>query len=144
MKFFPSYTVAEMVGISGHALSKITASMMIISGGKKENIGLAMKFEAKSLKVIGYSRKNGRFWEFSEKAVELIKEYKVIINVCSLIILAYPDSVHRKHSLASSLRHNELEIVCRIPLDSQTYLIYPFQKWLTLLMFSRGRGQTKS
>ena len=77
MKYFPSYQVAEMVGISGHALSKITASLMVLTGGQKQNIGLGLKFEAKSLKVIGYSRKNGRFWEFSEKAIELIKDYKV-------------------------------------------------------------------
>lgn len=77
MKYLPSYTVAEMVGISGHVLSKITASMMVLAGGQKTNIGLSLKFEAKGLKVIGYSRKNGRFWEFSEKAIELIKDYKV-------------------------------------------------------------------
>ncbi|KAH8112662.1 exonuclease II [Phellopilus nigrolimitatus] len=76
-KYFPSYTVAEMIGISGHALSKITASFMVLTAdGQKNNLGLSLKFEAKSLKVIGYSRKNGRFWEFSEKAVQLIREYK--------------------------------------------------------------------
>lgn len=67
-----------MIGISGHALSKVTASFMVLMGdGSKNNIGLSLKFEAKSLKVIGYSRKNGRFWEFSDKAIELIQEYKV-------------------------------------------------------------------
>ena len=78
LKYFPSYKVAERVGISGHALSKVTASFMVAaSDGQKTNLGLSLKFEAKSLKVIGYSRKNGRFWEFSEKAIELIQEYKV-------------------------------------------------------------------
>lgn len=67
-----------MLGISGHALSKITASFMVLTGdGHKNNVGLSLKFEAKSLKVIGYSRKNGRYWEFSDKAVQLIQEYKV-------------------------------------------------------------------
>lgn len=69
-----------MVGISGHALSKITSSFMILAtDGSKANVGLSLKFEAKSLKVIGYSRKNDRFWEFSEKAVEVIKAYQVFL-----------------------------------------------------------------
>lgn len=67
-----------MVGISGRALSKITSSFMVItSDNQKTNLGLSLKFEAKALKVIDYSRKEGRHWEFSQKAVDLIKEYKV-------------------------------------------------------------------
>lgn len=78
-KFFPSFVVAEKVGISGHALSKITSSFMVLSSdNRKTNLGLSLKFEAKGLKVIGYSRKEGRFWEFSDKAVDLIREYKVL------------------------------------------------------------------
>ncbi|KIM73715.1 hypothetical protein PILCRDRAFT_80815 [Piloderma croceum F 1598] len=77
-KYFPSFKVAEMVGLSGRALGKITSSFMVItSNGQKTNIGLSLKFEAKALKVIDYSRKDGRFWEFSEKAIELIRDYKV-------------------------------------------------------------------
>ena len=67
-----------MLGISGRALSKVTSSFMVItSDGVKNNIGLNLKFEAKGLKVIDYSRKDGRHWEFSEKAIELIRDYKV-------------------------------------------------------------------
>ena len=59
------------------AIAKITSSFMVItSDGQKNNLGLSLKFEAKALKVIDYSRKDGRHWEFSEKAVELIREYK--------------------------------------------------------------------
>lgn len=88
MKYYPSYQVADLIGISGHALSKITASFMVVADGRKQNIGLQLKFEAKALKVIGYSRKNGRFWEFSERAVELIKSYKasqlfLLCRVCA-------------------------------------------------------------
>ena len=67
-----------MVGLSGRAVGKITSSFMVItSNGQKTNIGLSLKFEAKALKVIDYSRKDGRYWEFSEKAIELIRDYKV-------------------------------------------------------------------
>ena len=76
--YYPSFKAAEMVGISGRALSKITSSFMVImSDNSKINLGLSLKFEAKALKVIDYSRKEGRHWEFSEKAVELIREYRV-------------------------------------------------------------------
>jgi 5'-3' exoribonuclease 1 len=68
-----------MVGLSGRAVAKITSSFMVItSNGQKNNLGLSLKFDAKALKVIDYSRKDGRFWEFSEKAVELIRDYKVL------------------------------------------------------------------
>lgn len=50
---------------------------MVGQDKQKMNIGLSLKFEAKALKVVDYTRKNGRYWEYSEKAVGLIKEYKV-------------------------------------------------------------------
>ncbi|KAI0950824.1 hypothetical protein AcW1_008023 [Taiwanofungus camphoratus] len=76
-RYFPSFKVADMLGLSGRAIAKITSSFMIItSDHQKNNLGLSLKFEAKGLKVIDYSRKDGRFWEFSEKAVNLIREYK--------------------------------------------------------------------
>ncbi|KAI0707261.1 exonuclease II [Earliella scabrosa] len=76
-KYFPSFKVADMLGLSTKALSKITASFMVLaSDGNKNNLGLSLKFEAKGLKVIEYSRKNDRFWEFSEKAIQLIHDYK--------------------------------------------------------------------
>ena len=49
--------------------------MMITSGDAKVNIGLNLKFEAKAQKVLGYSQKGESGWEFSNKAVELIREY---------------------------------------------------------------------
>ena len=63
--------------MSPKAISKITSSFMVItSDGQKNDLGLRLKFEARALKVIDYSRKNGRHWEFSETAVELLREYK--------------------------------------------------------------------
>jgi hypothetical protein len=77
-RYYPSFEVAKMVGLSSKAISKITSRFMAVNGdGHKTNLGLNLKFEAKGQKVIDYSRKNERFWEFSEKTVELIREYKV-------------------------------------------------------------------
>ena len=68
-----------MLGMSGRALSKVMSSFMVLtSDGSKSNLGLSLKFEAKGLKVIEYSRKDGRFWEFSEKAIQLLHEYKTL------------------------------------------------------------------
>lgn len=73
-----------MLRISGHILSKVTSSFMVLtSDGQKANLGLSLKYEAKSLKVIGYSRKDGKVWEYSQAAVDLIREYKVTCN-CDL------------------------------------------------------------
>lgn len=63
--------------MSALTLSKITSSLMIQDGDSKINAGLNLKFEAKSQKVLGYTRKNDQGWEYSEKAMELIREYKV-------------------------------------------------------------------
>ncbi|KAH6913536.1 exonuclease II [Coprinopsis sp. MPI-PUGE-AT-0042] len=76
-RYFPSYRVADMVRLSGRALGKITSSFMVLtSDQQKTNLGLSLKFEAKALKVVDYSRKDGRTWEYSEKAIDLIREYK--------------------------------------------------------------------
>jgi len=50
--------------------------MVLTSDGQKQNLGLSIKFDAKSMKVIDWSRKDDRHWEFSDRAVELLREYK--------------------------------------------------------------------
>ena len=76
--YFPAYKVAQMLGISGLSVAKITSSFMVVtSDGQKTNLGLSLKFEAKGLKVLDYSRKDGKTWEFSEKAIGLLRDYKV-------------------------------------------------------------------
>ncbi len=79
-----------MVGLSGLALAKITSSLIIMTGdGQKANIGLSLKYEARGLKVMNYSRKNRNVWEFSYHAIELIREYLVsfIKSGCSIALI---------------------------------------------------------
>ncbi|KAG6827914.1 hypothetical protein H0H92_009983 [Tricholoma furcatifolium] len=77
-RYLPSFKAADMVGISSRALSKITSSFMVVtSDNQKTNLGLSLKFEVKALKVVDYTRKDGRHWEYSEKAIELIHDYKL-------------------------------------------------------------------
>jgi 5'-3' exoribonuclease 1 len=97
--YYPSYRAANLLAMSPLALSKITSSFMLLApDNQKINVGLSIKFEAKALKVVGYSRKvatitpesngfghghgagprgkSGSYWEFSERAVRLIREYR--------------------------------------------------------------------
>lgn len=76
--WYPSHALARQLGMSGLGLSRITSSLMVAleKGGQKTNIGLQLKFEAKGMKVLGFSRKADRGWEFSAKAARLIYTYK--------------------------------------------------------------------
>ncbi|KAG8985436.1 hypothetical protein FRB90_004701 [Tulasnella sp. 427] len=76
--YYPAFRVAETLGMSGLALSRITSSYMVVtSSGDKRNLGLRLKFEGKGQKVLGYTRKVGRQWEYSDQAIELIRDYQI-------------------------------------------------------------------
>lgn len=75
-KYYPSYEISKRLKISGLALSKITSSMLIESDDTRTNIGLNLKFEAKGQKVLGYSRRSADGWQFSEKTLSLLQEYR--------------------------------------------------------------------
>lgn len=79
-RYVPSFQVAKICRISGFGVAKLTSSMMVEDGRMKVNIGLNLKFEAKGLKVLGYSRKNATGWEFSQRAIDLIMDYKVSLR----------------------------------------------------------------
>lgn len=75
--YYPSYSVANMLRMTGLAVSKITSSLMVVlSDGTKVNVGLSLKFQGKGLKVLNYTRMEDRGWEYSAQAVELLREYK--------------------------------------------------------------------
>ena len=76
MQYTPSFAVAKTLGLNPLVLSKITSSFQVVLDDSRVNLGLNLKFEAKKLKVLGYSRKTSG-WEFSEKAVELIQQYMI-------------------------------------------------------------------
>ncbi len=75
-RYTPSYTVAKMLGLHPLVLSKITSSFSVSAMGlPRLNLGLNLKFESKKLKVLGYSRRSNNGWEFSNKAIELLRQY---------------------------------------------------------------------
>ena len=75
--YAPSFAVAKTLGLNPLVLSKITSAFQIVLDENRVNLGLNLKFEAKKLKVLGYSRKGPSGWEFSQKAVQLLQQYMV-------------------------------------------------------------------
>lgn len=71
----PSYAVAKMLRLHPLVLSKLTSAFNVTSSGLRLNLGLNLKFEAKKLKVLRYSRKSANGWEYSQKAVDLLVQY---------------------------------------------------------------------
>jgi 5'-3' exoribonuclease 1 len=76
--YFPSFVVTKKVGLSGLVLSKLSSSLHVVyrSTDRRVNLGLNLKFEVKRQKVLGYTRKVDTTWEYSQKAVDLLQEYK--------------------------------------------------------------------
>lgn len=75
--YSPSYAVARMLNLNPLVLSKITASFSVMLNDQRLNLGLNLKFEAKKLKVLGYSRRTPEGWQFSLRAIELIQQYMI-------------------------------------------------------------------
>ena len=75
--YSPSFSVAKGLGLNPLVLSKLTSSFQVNVDDSRVNLGLNLKFEAKKLKVLGYSKRGETGWEFSEKAVQLIRLYMV-------------------------------------------------------------------
>ena len=75
--YTPSFAVARTLGLNPLVLSKITSAFQVAMDDSRVNLGLNLKFEAKKLKVLGYSRRGPTGWEFSEKAIQLLQQYMV-------------------------------------------------------------------
>ncbi|EER27657.1 hypothetical protein D8B26_006248 [Coccidioides posadasii str. Silveira] len=75
--YTPSFAVSRNLQLNPLTVAKITSSFSVMSEGKRINLGLNLKFEAKKLKVLGYSRRGQNGWEFSEKAIGLLREYMI-------------------------------------------------------------------
>jgi 5'-3' exoribonuclease 1 len=88
--YLPSYMVARQLRMPPLALSKLTSSFNVNSSGLKLNLGLNLKFEAKKLKVLGYSRKSPNGWEYSPKAVDLLSQYMIRFPEFIAAILSNP------------------------------------------------------
>ncbi|KAI9760654.1 MAG: hypothetical protein M4579_001518 [Chaenotheca gracillima] len=73
--YTPSFAVARSLHLNPLVLSKITSAFSVTADDQRMNLGLNLKFEGKKQKVLGYSRRGGTGWEFSQKAIDLVQEY---------------------------------------------------------------------
>ncbi|KAI8904042.1 phosphodiesterase/alkaline phosphatase D [Gorgonomyces haynaldii] len=74
--YYPSFALSRQLGISALGLSKLTSSFFVEVGNQRVNLGLCLKYESKSQKVLGLSRKSENGWEFTTKVVDLLQTYK--------------------------------------------------------------------
>lgn len=77
IRYLSSYEAAKALRLNGLFLSKLASAYMLRDKkGGRVNVGLDIKNDARRLKVLGYTRKSGRFWEYSPLALDLIKKYQ--------------------------------------------------------------------
>ncbi|KAJ6155482.1 hypothetical protein N7470_006048 [Penicillium chermesinum] len=81
--YTPSFAIARSLKLNPLVLAKITSAFSVDVEGSRVNLGLNLKFEARKLKVLGYSRRGESGWEFSQKAIDLIQQY----------MIAFPDFI---------------------------------------------------
>lgn len=131
--YLPSYHVARQLHMPPLALSKITASFKVNSSGLTLNLGLNLKFEAKKQKVLGYSRKSEKGWEYSQKAIELLAQYMVKFPDFFAGIISnpqgdnwndtdfYPEDIAKQKvkEIAAWLKELETKSFEKVPLDAE-------------------------
>ena len=132
--YTPAFAVAKMLNLHPLALSKITSSFRVRSSGLELNLGLNLKFEAKKMKVLGYSRRSERGWEYSQRAIALIAEFMTTFPDFIAGILRnpegdnfqdttfYPDPNEAKakmKEIGSWLKSKEAKRFERVPLDAE-------------------------
>ena len=129
----PAFAVARALGLHPLVLSKLTASFRVNSSGLQLNLGLNLKFEARKMKVLGYSRKSERGWEFSQKAQDLIAGYVSAFPEFVARIQAnpsgdvfndtdfYPEEVAKQKmkEIGAWLKSVETKSFERVPLDAE-------------------------
>lgn len=80
--YMNSYQASTKLNISENVLNRITGTVLVIAGLKRQisegqskmNIGLQMKFAKQNEELAGYTKKE-RLWLYSEKVLNLVQEY---------------------------------------------------------------------
>uniref|UniRef100_UPI00398EEF20 5'-3' exoribonuclease 1 isoform X2 n=1 Tax=Pristiophorus japonicus TaxID=55135 RepID=UPI00398EEF20 len=81
-KYNPGYVLASRLGVTGYLVSRLTGSLFIGRGTKKNpfgeqkmNVGLNLKFNKKNEEVPGYTKKVGNEWLYSSAVELILSEY---------------------------------------------------------------------
>lgn len=76
LRYHSSQDAARILKIHPRFFSKFTSRMMVSNAaGERKTVGVNLKSVKKGLKTLGYSRTNGTYWEFSDIAINLVREY---------------------------------------------------------------------
>lgn len=132
-EYKPAFAISRELGIHPLVLSKLTASFRVQSSGLQLNLGLNLKFEARKMKVLGFSRKSDRGWEYSKKAQALIAAYISAFPEFVARIQAnpsgdvfndtdfYPEEVAKQKmkEIGAWLKSVETKSLERVPLDAE-------------------------
>ncbi|EMR10262.1 hypothetical protein PNEG_01528 [Pneumocystis murina B123] len=118
--YYPSYVASKMAGLSGLVFSKILSSFYVMVDNKKVDLGLNLKYEAKKIKVLGYSRKTEKGWEYTQNAINLAREYKE----------RFPDFIH---SIQLHLFDDIPLINKLIPNDNYKEKVKDIRSWLKMI-----------
>ncbi|KAI1285345.1 5'-3' exoribonuclease 1 [Halotydeus destructor] len=73
--YMANFAMAQYLGISGHALSRITGTILVRRGESKVNIGLNLRFNARGEEIAGLSKKTENVWLLANKVHDIVKEY---------------------------------------------------------------------
>ena len=118
--YIPSYVVAGMLEISRLFLSRVTSTFLVSDvTGSNVNIGIPVKFNSQRKKVLGYSRKQPKGWEYSNLTVNLIREYRN----------RFPDFFARIQKLGNEIPGLE-DIYPGVPLEESAKILDDVKSWL--------------
>ncbi|BFZ54561.1 exonuclease II Exo2 [Savitreella phatthalungensis] len=132
-RFYPAPVVSRQVGMSSLVLSKLTSSFQVTSDTERANLGLNLKFEGKKLKVLGYTQRTDHGWEYSERAIALIQDYKRQFpqfiaalertarkaNHAASDLFAPQEASMRMKEIKQWLKQNEVKNFDKVPLEAQ-------------------------
>ncbi|KAG7721173.1 hypothetical protein KL933_001145 [Ogataea haglerorum] len=138
IRYHPSSTVAKILKFSPLFLSKLTSSYAVEGpGGRRYDIGLPLKFEGKKMKVLGYTRRNDRYWEYSDLAISLIQEYmkkfpdvfkalmehkgSSIPSAKEIFKIAEPDKLRAKLDAVQSFLKEKKSSFVTVSLESESF-----------------------
>ena len=84
-RYFPGFIAGQRLGISSNMFSRITGTILVAAGEKevaleqqnphKVSIGLSLKFTKAGEEIPGYTKMSDGQWTYSQKSIELVREY---------------------------------------------------------------------
>ncbi|XP_053379748.1 5'-3' exoribonuclease 1-like isoform X2 [Mercenaria mercenaria] len=84
-RYYTGYVIAQKIGISSHLFSRLTGTIYVTAGEEevareqmhphKVNVGLNLKFTKRGEEVPGYTKNTEGQWTYSEKTLDVLKQY---------------------------------------------------------------------